>query len=56
MVIRAAIQGPDGHGTGHATLIKGSTALRRAVPVFEPQASALAASAASRTASTRTTS
>ena len=43
VVIRAAIQGPDGHGTGHATLIKGSAALRRAVPVFEPQASALAA-------------
>ncbi len=42
-VIRAAIRGPDGHGTGHATLIKGSAALRRAVPVFEPQASALAA-------------
>ena len=42
-VIRAAIRGPDGHGTGHATLIKGSAALRCAVPVFEPQASALAA-------------
>jgi glycolate oxidase FAD binding subunit len=42
-VIRAAIRGPDGHGTGHATLIKGSAALRRAVPVFEPQPPALAA-------------
>jgi glycolate oxidase FAD binding subunit len=42
-VIRAAIRGPDGRGTGHATLIKGSPTLRRAVPVFEPQSSALAA-------------
>ncbi len=45
-VIREAIRGPDGHGTGHATLIKGSAALRRAVPVFEPQPPALAALAA----------
>ncbi len=45
-VIRAAIRGPDGHGTGYATLIKGSTALRGAVPVFEPQPPALAALAA----------
>ncbi len=41
--IRAAIPGADGHGAGHATLIKGSAALRRAVPVFEPQPPALAA-------------
>ena len=45
-MIRAAIRGPDGHGTGHATLINGSAALRRAVPVFEPQPPALAALAA----------
>ena len=41
--IRAAIRGAGGHGTGHAMLVKGSPALRRAVPVFEPQADALAA-------------
>ncbi|MBV9584714.1 MAG: 2-hydroxy-acid oxidase, partial [Alphaproteobacteria bacterium] len=41
--IRSAIRGEDGPGTGHATLIKGSPALRRAVPVFEPQPPALAA-------------
>src|SRR5438045_1956852 len=41
--IRTAIRGNDGHGTGHATLIKGSPALRRAVPVFEPQPAPLAA-------------
>jgi glycolate oxidase FAD binding subunit len=41
--IRAAIRGDDGRGTGHATLIKGSPALRRAVPVFEPQPASLAA-------------
>jgi glycolate oxidase FAD binding subunit len=41
--IRAAVRGDDGHGTGHATLIKGSPALRRAVPVFEPQPPALGA-------------
>ena len=45
-LIRTAIRGADGHGTGHATLIKGSAALRRAVPVFEPQPPALAALAA----------
>jgi glycolate oxidase FAD binding subunit len=44
--IRAAIRGADGHGTGHATLIKGSPALRRSVPVFEPQPPSLAALAA----------
>jgi glycolate oxidase FAD binding subunit len=45
-VIRAAIRGADGRGTGHATLIKGPLALRRAVPVFEPQPPPLAALAA----------
>jgi glycolate oxidase FAD binding subunit len=44
--IRAAIRGADSHGTGHATLIKGSPALRRSVPVFEPQPPSLAALAA----------
>lgn len=42
-VIRDAIRGADGRGTGHATLIKGSPELRRSVPVFEPQPPALAA-------------
>ncbi len=42
-LIRAAIRGADGHGGGHATLIKAPAALRRAVPVFEPQPPALAA-------------
>jgi len=42
-VIRAAIRGAHGRDTGHATLIKGSPALRGAVAVFEPQPSALAA-------------
>src|SRR5262249_59083763 len=42
-VIRGAIRGFDGRGTGHATLIRGSPGLRRAVPVFEPQPPALAA-------------
>jgi glycolate oxidase FAD binding subunit len=42
-VIRAAIRGPDGRGTGHATLIRGSAALRQSVPVFEPEPPALAA-------------
>ena len=42
-VIRAAIRGADGHGTGHATLIRGSAALRQAVAVFEPEPPALAA-------------
>jgi glycolate oxidase FAD binding subunit len=37
--IRGAIGGPD----GHATLVKGSPGLRRAVPVFEPQPEPLAA-------------
>ena len=41
--IRAALRGPDGRGTGHATLIKGSLALRGSVAVFEPQPAPLAA-------------
>jgi glycolate oxidase FAD binding subunit len=41
--IRAAIRGADGRGTGHATLIRGSAALRRSVPVFQPQPPELAA-------------
>ena len=45
-VIRTAIRGPNGRGTGHATLVRGPAALRRAVPVFEPQAPALATLAA----------
>jgi glycolate oxidase FAD binding subunit len=45
-VIRETIRGTDGRGTGHATLVRGSPALRRAVPVFEPQPLALAALAA----------
>ncbi|MGB9645090.1 MAG: glycolate oxidase subunit GlcE [Stellaceae bacterium] len=42
-VIRHAIRGADGRGTGHATLIKGSPELRRSVPVFEPLPPPLAA-------------
>jgi glycolate oxidase FAD binding subunit len=42
-VIREAIRGADKRGTGHATLIKGSSELRRSVPVFEPQPPPLAA-------------
>src|SRR5271166_6187525 len=41
-VIRAAVRGADGRGSGHATLIAGSPELRRSVPVFEPQPPALA--------------
>jgi len=41
--IRAAIHGPDRRGTGHATLIRGSPALRGSIPVFEPQPAPLAA-------------
>ncbi len=39
----AKSRGHDGSGTGHATLVKASAALRRAVAVFEPQTAALAA-------------
>jgi glycolate oxidase FAD binding subunit len=42
-VIRGMIRWPNGRGGGHATLIRGSPALRRAVPVFEPQTPTLAA-------------
>jgi glycolate oxidase FAD binding subunit len=42
-VVRAAIRGPDGRGTGHGTLIRGSPVLRHNVPVFEPQTPPLAA-------------
>ena len=42
-LIRTAIRGADGRGTGHATLVRGPPALRRAVPVFEPQQPSLAA-------------
>jgi glycolate oxidase FAD binding subunit len=41
--IRTAIRGPEGRDTGHATLIKGSPALRGSVAVFEPQPAPLAA-------------
>jgi glycolate oxidase FAD binding subunit len=41
--IRNAIRGADGRGTGHATLVKASLALRRAVDVFEPPPPGLAA-------------
>jgi glycolate oxidase FAD binding subunit len=41
--IRTAIRGPDGRDTGHATLVKGSPALRGSVAVFEPQPAPLAA-------------
>src|SRR5947207_3110773 len=41
--IRGTIRGHDGHGTGHATLVKASPALRRGVPVFETQPPPLAA-------------
>jgi glycolate oxidase FAD binding subunit len=41
--IRSAIRGPDGRGTGHATLVKAPPALRRAVAVFDPQPAPLAA-------------
>ncbi|HEX6442913.1 MAG TPA: glycolate oxidase subunit GlcE [Stellaceae bacterium] len=42
-LIRGAIRGQDARGGGHATLVRGSPGLRRAVPMFEPQPPALAA-------------
>ena len=39
----AANAGGSGSNTGHATLVRGSAALRQAVPVFEPEPPALAA-------------
>jgi glycolate oxidase FAD binding subunit len=41
--VRAAIRGADGRGTGHATLVKASPEMRRAVAVFEPLPAPLAA-------------
>jgi glycolate oxidase FAD binding subunit len=41
--IRTAIRGPEGRHTGHATLVKGSPALRGSIAVFEPQPAPLAA-------------
>jgi glycolate oxidase FAD binding subunit len=41
--IRTAIRGPEGRDTGHATLVKGSPALRGSIAVFEPQPGPLAA-------------
>ncbi len=41
-MIRRAISGPDGRGTGHATLVRASPASRRAVAPFEPQPAPLA--------------
>jgi glycolate oxidase FAD binding subunit len=41
--IRTAIRGPEGRDTGHATLVKGSPALRGSIAVFEPQPAPLAA-------------
>jgi glycolate oxidase FAD binding subunit len=41
--IRAAIGGPEGCDTGHATLVKGPSALRGSIAVFEPQPAPLAA-------------
>jgi glycolate dehydrogenase FAD-binding subunit len=40
--IRAAVRGPDGCGTGHATLVRGSPGLRHTLAVFEPQPPPLA--------------
>src|SRR5205823_4001543 len=42
-MIRQAIRGADGRGTGHATVVRASPGLRRAVAVFEPQSAPLAA-------------
>jgi glycolate oxidase FAD binding subunit len=42
-LVRGALQGQAGSQAGHATLIRAESAVRRAVPVFEPEAPALAA-------------
>jgi glycolate oxidase FAD binding subunit len=42
-VIRTAIRGPEGRDTGHATLVKGTQALRGSIAVFEPQSAPFAA-------------
>ncbi|MBV9860029.1 MAG: glycolate oxidase subunit GlcE [Alphaproteobacteria bacterium] len=42
-LFREAIRGAGPDGGGHATLVRGGPALRRALPVFEPQSPALAA-------------
>jgi glycolate oxidase FAD binding subunit len=42
-LVRGALQGRAGSQAGHATLIRAEAAVRRSVPVFEPEAPALAA-------------
>jgi glycolate oxidase FAD binding subunit len=41
--IRDLVRGPDGQGTGHATLVKAPPGVRRSVAVFEPTPAPLAA-------------